>query len=86
LIARRGLAASAEYCRTGGLPQWTAHGLKKAGATIEAENGATTRQLMAMFDWETVAMAEVYIKAAEQKRTSARRALPASCLPMARCR
>jgi hypothetical protein len=36
------------------------HGLKKAGATIAAENGATTRQLMAMFDWDTVSMAEAY--------------------------
>jgi hypothetical protein len=46
----------------------TAHGLKKAGATIAAEGGATTRQLMAMFDWDTVSMAEVYTRAAEKKR------------------
>ena len=46
----------------------TAHGLKKAGATIAAENGATTRQMMAMFDWDTPEMAEVYTRAAEQKR------------------
>ena len=45
-----------------------AHGLKKAGATIAAENGATDRQMMAMFDWDTPAMAWVYTKAAEQKR------------------
>jgi integrase len=57
-----------DRCDEAGLHQCTAHGLKKAGATIAAENGATTRQLMAMFDWETVAMAEVYTKAAEQKR------------------
>lgn len=57
-----------ERCDEAGLPQCTAHGLKKAGATIAAENGATTRQLMAMFDWTTVAMAEVYTRAAEQKR------------------
>jgi hypothetical protein len=50
------------------LPQCTAHGLKKAGATIAAENGATTRQLMAMFDWDTPEMAEVYTRAAEQKK------------------
>jgi hypothetical protein len=36
-----------------GLPQCSAHGLRKAGATIAAENGATDRQLMAMFDWMT---------------------------------
>jgi hypothetical protein len=50
------------------LPHCTAHGLKKAGATIAAENGATTRQLVAMFDWDRVQMAEVYTKAAEQKK------------------
>jgi hypothetical protein len=40
--------------------------LKKAAATIAAENGATTRQLMAMFDWTTESMAEVYTRAAEK--------------------
>lgn len=57
-----------DRCDDAGLDQCTAHGLKKAGATIAAENGATTRQLMAMFDWTTSAMAEVYTRAAEQKR------------------
>jgi hypothetical protein len=42
--------------------------LKKAGATIAAESGATTRQLMAMFDWTTESMAEVDTRAAEKKR------------------
>jgi integrase len=57
-----------DRCDEAGLPLCTAHGLKKAGATIAAENGATTRQLMAMFDWTTPAMAEVYTRKAEQKR------------------
>lgn len=57
-----------ERCDEAGLPLCTAHGLKKAGATIAAENGATTRQLMAMFDWDSPRMAEVYTRAAEQKR------------------
>jgi integrase len=57
-----------DRCDEAGLPRCTAHGLKKAGATIAAENGATTRQLMAMFDWDTPAMAEVYTRAAEQRR------------------
>lgn len=57
-----------DRCDEAGLPQCTAHGLKKAGATIAAENGASDRQLMAMFDWDTAAMAHVYTKAAEQKR------------------
>jgi integrase len=57
-----------DRCDEAGLPQCTAHGLKKAGATIAAENGATTSQLMAMFDWSTVSQAEVYTRAADRKR------------------
>jgi hypothetical protein len=30
-----------------------AHGLRKAGATRAAENGATVNQLMALFGWKT---------------------------------
>jgi hypothetical protein len=50
------------------LPKCTAHGLKKAGATIAAENGATASQLMAIFDWSTISQAEVYTRAADRKR------------------
>jgi integrase len=57
-----------DRCDEAGLTMCTAHGLKKAGAIIAAENGATTRQLMAMFDWDSPAMAEVYTRQAEQKR------------------
>ena len=57
-----------DRCDEAGLFECTAYGLKKAGATIAAENEATTRQLMAMFDWDGPAMAEVYTRAAEQKR------------------
>jgi integrase len=57
-----------DRCDEAELPLCTAHGLKKAGATIAAENGATTRQLMAMFDWDSPRMAEVYTRQAEQKR------------------
>jgi integrase len=57
-----------DRCDEAGLPMCTAHGLKKAGATIAAENGATTRQMMAMVDWDTPDRAEVYTRAAEQKR------------------
>jgi len=55
-------------CDKAGLPKCTAHGLKKAGATFAAEAGATTSQLMAMFDWTTISQAEVYTKAANRKR------------------
>ncbi len=45
-----------------------AHGLRKAGATIAANNGATAHQLMAMFGWRTLKMAEQYTRAADQRR------------------
>jgi hypothetical protein len=54
-----------------GLPQCSAHGLRKAGAILAAENGATDRQLMAMFDWSTSAQANVYTAAASRKRLAA---------------
>ena len=53
----------------------TAHGLRKAGAAIAAENGATERQLMAIFGWETMKEAARYTKAARQKKL-ARDAMP----------
>jgi hypothetical protein len=44
------------------------HGLRKAGATIAADNGATAHQRMAIFGWTTLKQAEVYRKKADQKR------------------
>lgn len=58
-------------CNEAGLPQCTAHGLRKAGATRAAEAGATDRQLMAMFDWSTSSQATVYTAAADRKRMAA---------------
>lgn len=46
----------------------SAHGLRKAGATRAAENGATERQLMAIYGWRTGKMAVLYTRAAEHKR------------------
>jgi integrase len=57
-----------DRCDEAGLPQCTAHGLKKAGATLAAENGATESQLMAMFDWTTFSQARIYTEKANRKR------------------
>lgn len=54
-------------CDEAGLPHCSAHGLRKAGAAIAAENGATERQLMAIFGWSTMKEAARYTKAARQK-------------------
>ena len=55
-------------CDEAGLPQCSAHGLRKAGATIAAENGATQHQLMAIFGWATSKEAERYTKTAQRKK------------------
>lgn len=54
-------------CDQAGLPHCSAHGLRKAGASIAAENGATERQLMAIYGWSTMKEAARYTKAARQK-------------------
>ncbi|AGA64458.1 Integrase / recombinase [Liberibacter crescens BT-1] len=56
-------------CREAKLPaHCTAHGLRKAGATIAANAGASTQELMAMFGWSKIAMAETYTKEADKTR------------------
>jgi integrase len=57
-----------EWCDQAGLPHCTAHGVRKAGATIAAERGATAHMLMAIFGWDTLKQAEIYTRAADQKR------------------
>lgn len=58
-----------ERCREAELPAGcSAHGLRKAGATTAAENGATAHQLMAIFGWMTLQQAERYTRAAERRR------------------
>lgn len=56
------------WCDKAGLPQCTAHGLRKAGAVLAAHNGATTHQLMAIFGWRNIKQAEIYTRAASQER------------------
>ena len=59
----------AKQCKAAGLPdECRAHGLRKAGATIAADEGATAHELMAMFGWSRLAMAEVYTREADKKK------------------
>ena len=51
-----------EWCDKAGLPHCSAHGLRKAGACIAAENGATEAQLMAIFGWSDPEMPALYTK------------------------
>ena len=56
-----------EWCDEAGLPHCTTHGLRKAGATIAAQRGATSKQLMSVFGWDSIQMAELYTRSADQE-------------------
>ena len=58
-------------CKMAGIVGRSAHGVRKAAATLAAENGATVHELMAMFAWVTLKQAERYTRAADRKRLSA---------------
>lgn len=57
-----------DWCNEAGLPQCSAHGLRKAGATIAADNGATEHQLMAIFGWESPKQAALYTRKANRRK------------------
>lgn len=61
-----------EACVAAGIPNKSAHGCRKIGATRAAENGATVPELNAIFGWTGTAMASLYTQAAERKRLAAR--------------
>ncbi len=54
-------------CVAADLPHCTAHGLRKAGSTRAAENGASAHELMAIYGWKTIDMAQTYTRAAERR-------------------
>lgn len=58
-----------DCCRAANCPG-SGHGIRKAGATRAAENGASERQLMAVFGWTDGDMARHYTEAANRKRLS----------------
>ncbi|MGU3399276.1 tyrosine-type recombinase/integrase [Brucellaceae bacterium D45D] len=60
-------------CREAGV-SGSAHGLRKAGATFAAENGATPHELAAMYGWASTQMAEVYTRKADKNRLAERAA------------
>jgi len=64
------LAPARQEQGTAGLQQCS-HGLRKTGAAIAAENGATNLQLMAIFGWLTEKEATRYTKAARRKHMAA---------------
>lgn len=57
-------------CKAAGVPG-RLHGLRKAGATIAADAGATAHQLMSMYGWKNLEEAELYTREAARKKLAA---------------
>ncbi|MBV9974858.1 MAG: tyrosine-type recombinase/integrase [Hyphomicrobiales bacterium] len=55
-------------CDRAALPHCSAHGLRKAGATIAANAGASERTLMSIFGWDSSRQAAHYTRSADQER------------------
>jgi integrase len=58
-------------CKAAGVPG-RAHGLRKAGATRAANNGATEAELEAIFGWRGGRMASLYTRQADRVRLARR--------------
>lgn len=59
-------------CDDAGLPNCSAHGLRKACATALAEAGATSKEIMSVGGWKNLQDVQIYIEKAEQKRLAER--------------
>jgi len=57
-----------DRCNEAGLPQCSAHGLRKLAATRMANAGCTERELMAVFGWRSHGEVSRYVRAADQSR------------------
>lgn len=55
-------------CVAAGLSHCSAHGLRKGGATIAANRGATPHQLKAIYGWSTLREANRYTESADRER------------------
>ncbi|TKB20518.1 MAG: site-specific integrase [Mesorhizobium sp.] len=56
-----------QWCDEAELPDCSAHGVRKAGATVAAENGATHEQLKAIYGWTTYQQPDHYIRKARRR-------------------
>jgi integrase len=57
-----------QWCDEAELPHCSAHGLRKAGASIAATNGTTPHQLVSVFGWLSLKQAKLYTRAERQKQ------------------
>ncbi len=58
-------------CREAGLKK-SAHGLRKLSATLAANGGAASHELMAQYGWSTIGQAEAYTRGADRTRLGVR--------------
>ena len=63
--------AFVQAARAAGVRGKSAHGMRKAAATRAAENGATERELEAIFGWSGGRMATLYTRSANRSRLAA---------------
>lgn len=56
-----------DRCNDAGVKK-SAHGLRKLSATLAAEGGAATHQLLAQYGWTNISTAEIYTKGVDRKR------------------
>lgn len=56
-----------DRCTEAGVTK-SAHGLRKLSATMAAEGGAGTHQLLAQYGWTNIATAQLYTKGVDRKR------------------
>jgi integrase len=59
-----------DACRSAGITDRSAHGLRKIAATRAADRGATEAQLDAIFGWNGGRMASLYTRSANRRRLS----------------
>jgi integrase len=59
-----------DWCDAADLKHCSAHGLRKSGATIAANLGATDEQLMALFGWQSRRQVATYTRGADQKKNA----------------
>lgn len=63
--------AFSRWCEEAGLPHCSSHGLRKAAAVAYAEAGASAPEIMAVFGWNNLKTAQIYIAQAEKRRLRA---------------
>lgn len=57
-----------DRCNDAGIKGKSAHGIRKLAATLAANDGGTTHELMSQFGWTTTKQAEIYTRGADRAK------------------